>query len=112
MAALEQKLPSITNAAGASTSHHLDSEATFRKLWKHSTEDNNLALYGFRRFKTSHLLNLRYLEEEISRLDYDMTSIKPAFDQAVDWVRGIGWVYATANSIQSSPKLPSVSPPR
>jgi hypothetical protein len=72
MAALEQKLPSITNAAGASTSHHLDSEATFRKLWKHSTEDNNLTLYGFRRFKTSHLLNLRYLEEEISRLDYDI----------------------------------------
>ena len=69
MAALEQN---VSILAGDSTSHHLDSNATFRRLWNHSTEDNNLTLYGFRRFKTSHLLNLRYLEEEISRVDHDI----------------------------------------
>lgn len=42
----------------------------FPKVWNHSTEDRNLTLYGFRRFKTTHLVNLRYLEEEISDLDH------------------------------------------
>jgi hypothetical protein len=42
----------------------------FEKVWSLSTEDNNLALYGFRRFKTTHLLNLRLLEEEIDRIDH------------------------------------------
>ena len=69
MAALEQ---SVFILGDDSTAHHPDSNATFKKLWKHSTEDNNLTLYGFRRFKTSHLLNLRYLEEEISRVDHDI----------------------------------------
>jgi len=31
----------------------------FRKVWKQSIEDNNLSLYGFRRFKTTHLVNDR-----------------------------------------------------
>jgi hypothetical protein len=42
----------------------------FEKVWSSSTEDSNLALYGFRRFKTTHLLNLRLLEEEIDRIDH------------------------------------------
>ncbi|KAL8643956.1 MAG: hypothetical protein Q9226_008016 [Calogaya cf. arnoldii] len=42
----------------------------FPKVWSHSTEDKNLTLYGFRRFKTTHLVNLRFLEEEISGLDH------------------------------------------
>ena len=42
----------------------------FPLLWQRSTEDNNLALHGFRRFKTTHLLNLRFLEEEIADLDH------------------------------------------
>lgn len=72
MASIEQTSPSVPIIVEASTSHQPDSNATFKKLWKHSTEDNNLTLYGFRRFKTSHLLNLRYLEEEISKLDHDI----------------------------------------
>jgi len=35
-----------------------------------STADNNLTLHGFRRFKTTHLLNLRFLEHEISEMDH------------------------------------------
>jgi hypothetical protein len=42
----------------------------FRKHWRSSTDDNNLTLHGFRRFKTSHLLNLRFLEDEVAKLDH------------------------------------------
>jgi hypothetical protein len=44
----------------------------FERVWALSTEDNNLALYGFRRFKTTHLLNLRLLEDEIDRIDHQI----------------------------------------
>lgn len=47
-----------------------DIESTFRKAWIASTADNNLTLHGFRRFKTTHLLNLRFLEDEIAELDH------------------------------------------
>ena len=58
----------------------------FRRVWQKSTEDNNLSLYGFRRFKTTHLLNLRFLEEEIAGLDRAIyqaglnLNIKPSSD--------------------------------
>lgn len=42
----------------------------YRKCWESSTDDNNLTLHGFRRFKTTHLLNLRFLESEIADLDH------------------------------------------
>ncbi len=42
----------------------------FRKHWQSATDDNNLTLHGFRRFKTTHLLNLRFLEDEIAELDH------------------------------------------
>lgn len=42
----------------------------FRKIWPITTDDNNVTLYGFRRFKVSHLLNLRFLEQEIAELDH------------------------------------------
>lgn len=41
----------------------------FRRCWITSTADNNLTLHGFRRFKTTHLLNLRLLEYEIAEMD-------------------------------------------
>lgn len=49
----------------------LDSDVatTFHKAWVASTADNNLTLHGFRRFKTTHLLNLRLLENEIAEMD-------------------------------------------
>lgn len=42
----------------------------FRRHWLNSTADENLTLHGFRRFKTTHLLNLRFLEEEIATIDH------------------------------------------
>ena len=51
-----------------------DSETanSFRNLWRKATDDNYLTLYGFRRFRTTHLLNLRYLEKEIDTLDHQI----------------------------------------
>ncbi|KAL6879901.1 hypothetical protein HDV57DRAFT_498423 [Trichoderma longibrachiatum] len=42
----------------------------FPNLWQASTADSNLTLHGFRRFKTTHLLNLRYIEAEIAEIDH------------------------------------------
>lgn len=44
----------------------------FRMHWQSATADSNLTLHGFRRFKTMHLLNLRFLENEISQLDHQI----------------------------------------
>lgn len=40
-----------------------------QKNWQAASADSDLALYGFRRFQTSHLLNLRFLEDEIAEID-------------------------------------------
>jgi hypothetical protein len=45
-------------------------EEAFRTCWMLSTDDNNLTLHGFRRFKTTHLLSLRLLEREIAEMDH------------------------------------------
>ena len=45
---------------------------SFRKHWPNVTEDNYFTLYGFRRFRTTHLINLRFLEEEIARVDHQI----------------------------------------
>ena len=42
----------------------------FARLWRVSAADNNITLYGFRRFKTAHLVNLRFLEAEVAELDH------------------------------------------
>ena len=47
-----------------------ESVKLFCKLWPRVTDDNNLVLHGFRHFKTAHLLNLRFLEQEITKLDH------------------------------------------
>lgn len=44
----------------------------FRNLWSNVTDDNPLTLYGFRRFRTTHLLNLRLLEAEIDKIDHEI----------------------------------------
>lgn len=44
----------------------------FRKLWRKVTDDNDLILYGFRKFRTIHLFNIRFLEEEIDKFDHQV----------------------------------------
>ncbi|KAI3335286.1 hypothetical protein F4824DRAFT_511223 [Ustulina deusta] len=40
------------------------------KHWEKATADSNLTLHGFRRFKTTQLLNLRFLKDEIATVDH------------------------------------------
>jgi hypothetical protein len=44
----------------------------FGRIWQVSTANSNITLYSFRRFKTTHLLNLRFLEAELSELDHKL----------------------------------------
>lgn len=44
----------------------------FREVWGDATSDNRQTLFGFRRFRTTHLLNLRFLEAEIDKLDHTL----------------------------------------
>ena len=44
----------------------------FSKVWREITSDNHLTLFGFRRYRTTHLLNLRFLEAEIDKIDHDL----------------------------------------
>ena len=54
---------------GRKTSNTKQAAKMFPKLWPIVTDDNPLTLFGFRRFRTTHLLNLRFLEEEIEKID-------------------------------------------
>ncbi|CZR51491.1 uncharacterized protein PAC_01367 [Phialocephala subalpina] len=51
---------------GSPSIQHFDH---FPRIWQRSTMDNNISLHSFRRFKTTHLINLRFLEEEIADVD-------------------------------------------
>ena len=44
----------------------------FRRFWCATTDDRRLTLFGFRRYRTAHLLNLRFLEDEIHKIDHDI----------------------------------------
>lgn len=46
--------------------------AAFVKIWRIATADKNMTMHGFRRFKTSHLVNLRLLEHELEQLDREV----------------------------------------
>ena len=47
-----------------------ESARLYSHLWSNVTDDNALTLYGFRRFRTTHLFNLRLLETEIDKIDH------------------------------------------
>lgn len=49
-----------------------DFASIFSRAWSIATEDENITMYGFKRFKTSHLLNLRYLEHDLGKLDREI----------------------------------------
>lgn len=55
----------------------------FRTLWPCVTADSNFTLHGFRRFKTTHLLNLRFLENQIAELDHTIYQAGLSLDSPV-----------------------------
>lgn len=68
---------SVDNQLGESN-EHVDNDSNssyselFSKVWREITSDNHLTLFGFRRYRTTHLLNLRFLEAEIDKIDHDL----------------------------------------
>jgi hypothetical protein len=62
-----QKNPCETDQSSQGFEHV--SITHFGKLWRRAVGDNYLTLYGFQRYRTSHLLNLRFLEAEINIAD-------------------------------------------
>ena len=47
-----------------------ESAELFCKLWLTVTDDNSLTLFGFRWFRTSHLLNPHFMEDKIDQIDH------------------------------------------
>ena len=66
-----------SHASGAQRSaerslEDIDTGILFKKAWINASDDNYLTLFGFRRFRTAHLVNLRFLEEEIDKIDHQI----------------------------------------
>lgn len=78
---------------------HINSVDAFRKCWVASTADSNLTLHGFRRFKTTQLLNLRYLENEIAEMDHTVyqAGLGLGLDPSPDDRLGLGHSKRDAN---------------
>ena len=57
-----------------------DAMMMFRKAWRDAIDDNYLTLFGFRRFRTAHLINLRFLEQEIDKIDHQIYQAGLRFD--------------------------------
>lgn len=53
----------------------------FMNSWSEITSDNRHTLFGFRRYRTIHLLNLRLLEAEIGTIDHDIYQAGLQLDQ-------------------------------
>jgi hypothetical protein len=62
--------PNISLPSIETTSEIKDFSLEFPKHWRSSTSDSSpLSLFGFRRFMTNQLLNVRFLEYEIAILE-------------------------------------------
>lgn len=72
----------------------LEAFNSFRKAWPNVTDDNYLTLFGFRRFRTAHLLNLRFLEEEIDRIDHQMFQAGLKLDHSPRTIDRLGLEHA------------------
>jgi hypothetical protein len=62
-------------------SNNCHNNKRFSKIWREITSDNYHTLFGFRRYRTSHLLNLRLLEAEIDTIDHDVYQAGLQLDQ-------------------------------
>lgn len=69
-------IPTDAIPADAEPARPADPWRDFPTLWRTSTADDNITLYGFRRFKTPHLLNLRFLESEVAELDHKIFQVR------------------------------------
>ncbi|KAH7250959.1 hypothetical protein BKA59DRAFT_471454 [Fusarium tricinctum] len=77
--------------------------AQFPRHWEASTADSNLTLHGFRRFKTTHLLNLRFLEAEIAEIDLLIYQVGLSLNLEADSTDRLGLKYC-----QKYDNIPSI----
>ncbi len=56
----------------------------FSKVWREITSNNHLTLFEFRRYRTTHLLNLRFLKAEIDKIYHDLYQADLQLDQSLD----------------------------
>ena len=75
-------------------SEDIEATKSFQKAWHIVTDDNYLTLFGFRRFRTAHLLNLRFLEEEIDKIDHQMFQAGLKLGNAPSAIDRLGLEYA------------------
>lgn len=73
----EHRAHGITRMSKVDTdSERLSEDSAFQKqfdkIWRYATDDGYLTLFGFRRFRTTHLINLRFLEEELGEIDHQI----------------------------------------
>jgi hypothetical protein len=78
--------------------HDNDITHVFRSCWVTSTADNNLTLHGFRRFKTTHLVNLRFLEAEIAKIDHTIYQAGLSLDLGPSSTDRLGLKHSKRNS--------------
>ncbi|TEY29168.1 hypothetical protein BOTCAL_0965g00040 [Botryotinia calthae] len=69
---ISSKEPDITTDDHTSLLEELELADNFRTYWKSATDGNNLSLFCFRRYRSIHLVNLRFLEDEIAKLDREI----------------------------------------
>lgn len=77
----------------------LEAVKSFRKAWPTVTDDNYLTLFGFRRFRTAHLLNLRFLEKEVDQIDHQIFQSGLKLDHSPSTVDRLGLGYAKKDLI-------------
>ena len=79
----DESKPSVESSENSRIEHdieHADSDSNysnyyleaFNKIWRASTSDNRLTLFELRRYRTTHLLNLRFLETKINEIDHNL----------------------------------------
>ena len=61
----------------------------FRSFWSDVTSDNRLTLFGFQRYRTTHLFNLRFLEAEINEINHKLYQTGLQLDSTFDGQRAL-----------------------
>lgn len=56
----------------------------FRKVWREITSNNHLTLFEFRKYQTTHLINLRFLKAKIDKIDHDLYQADLQLNQSFD----------------------------
>ena len=67
--------------------------ASFHDIWSDATSDHQLTLFGFRRYRTIQLVNLRYLELEVEKISHLIFQAGLQLDQAPSQLDLLGLRY-------------------